>query len=97
MFGLIGSALSAAGSWLGGAVSGITGAVSSLVSNPAVQKAAGAAISAFVPKPAPSKPKPAPKIRSEKGEKEDDGDKNTMLYIALGGVALIAIVLLMKR
>ena len=105
MFGMLaglGSALSGAvgtvGSWLGGAAGALTSAVKALAGNKVVQKAAGAALSAIAkPSKPTAKPKPKITVRSEGKTGDPGGKDNTMLYIAIAGVAAVALIMLMKK
>ena len=108
MFGLlsgIGSLISGAastiGSWIGGAAGALTSAVKALAGNKVVQQAAGSALSAVAKsfsKPTTTTPKPKKDIpiRSE-GDDKDDGKDKTLLYVAIAGVAAIALILLLKK
>ena len=100
MFGMLAGLASSAMGWLGSAAGALTSAVKALAGNKVVQKAAGAALSAIA-KPSNPKPKTNPKpkiaVRSE-GTGDSGGKKdNAMLYIMVAGVAVVALIMLMKR
>ena len=100
MFGALMSLASGAASWLGSAAGAVTSAVTGFLKSPAGKGVISAAASAIAgdkkkahfSKTSISKPAPKLPVRSESKEKS-----NTMLYVALGGVALIALVLFLKK
>ncbi len=97
MFGMLAGLASSAMGWLGSAAGALTSAVKALAGNKVVQKAAGAALSAIAkPSKPESKPsaKPATKSVPIKAEEKKD---NAMLYIMVAGVAVVALIMLMKR
>ena len=106
MLGFLGSLISGAASWLGSAAGAVTSAIGSFLGSKAVKSAASAAIKAAASSIAgksdsarshftkrSAAPAPAPRYPVKEEKKED----KTLLYVALSGVALIALVLLLKK
>ena len=107
MLGFLGSLVSGAASWLGSAAGAVTSAIGSFLGSKAVKSAASAAIKAAASSIAgksdsarshftkrSAAPAPAPRYPVKEEKKEDN---KTLLYVALSGVALIALVLLLKK